>query len=296
MTPNEVAAAAQLACLLEVSAPKPGNVSPGRHFPDARYDEFLASAAAIGGPMAAAGGRPVGTTVRQAIEATRRWTRSNTNLGLVLLLAPIARAASEKGVGSLVPGSGANKTPDPFFGLRRAVRRVLAETTMDDAREVYAAIRLAAPGGLGKVEAGDVAEEPTTTLIDAMRMAADRDGIAREYVTAFETTFDIGTPALQRARGDGLSWDDAVVETFLTLLAARPDTHIARRAGAATAAKVSDQATMVLGAGGVRSDEGRRAITEMDGRLRGDGHLMNPGTTADLTAAAIFVALLNEGG
>lgn len=87
-----------------------------------------------------------------------------------------------------------------------------------------------------------------------------------------------------------------MVETFLTLLAARPDTHIARRAGAATAAKVSDQATMVLGAGGVRSDEGRRAIAEMDGRLRGDGHLMNPGTTADLTAAAIFVALLNEGG
>src|ERR1700730_14211032 len=86
-------AAAQLACLLEASAPKPGNVSPGRHFADARYEDFLASAAAIGEPLGGAGTRPVGATVRLAVEATARWTRSNTNLGIVLLLAPIARAA-----------------------------------------------------------------------------------------------------------------------------------------------------------------------------------------------------------
>ena len=89
----DVASAAQLACLLEASAPKPGNVSPGRHFADARYEDFLASAVAIGGPLAGAGMRSVGTTVRLAVEATARWTRSNTNLGIVLLLTPIARAA-----------------------------------------------------------------------------------------------------------------------------------------------------------------------------------------------------------
>ena len=89
----DVACAAQLACLLEASAPKPGNVSPGRHFADARYEDFLASAAAIGGPLAGAGARSVGATVRLAVEATARWTRSNTNLGIVLLLTPIARAA-----------------------------------------------------------------------------------------------------------------------------------------------------------------------------------------------------------
>src|SRR3954454_12501969 len=90
---DDLIIAVQLACLLEVSAPKPGNVSPGRHFPDARYEDFLASAVAIGDPLSMAGTRPLGTTVRLAIEATARWTRSNTNLGIVLLLAPLARAA-----------------------------------------------------------------------------------------------------------------------------------------------------------------------------------------------------------
>src|SRR5438132_8412382 len=90
----DVGAAAQLACLLEASARKPGNVSPGRHFADLRYEEFLASAAAIGAPLANASGHPLGRTVRLAIEATARWTRTNSNLGIVLLVAPIARAAS----------------------------------------------------------------------------------------------------------------------------------------------------------------------------------------------------------
>src|SRR5258706_9708705 len=89
----DVAIAAQLACLIEASAPKPGNVSPGRSFADLSYEDFLASAAAIGEPMAGAGTRPVGATVRLAVEATARWTRSNANLGIVLLLAPLARAA-----------------------------------------------------------------------------------------------------------------------------------------------------------------------------------------------------------
>src|SRR5438093_3852629 len=89
----DVTAAAQLACLLEASAPKPGNVSPGRHFADLRYEDFLAGAAAIGGPLANAGTRPLGVTVRLAVEATARWTRSNTNLGIVLLMAPLTRAA-----------------------------------------------------------------------------------------------------------------------------------------------------------------------------------------------------------
>src|SRR5207248_8989068 len=142
----DVPVAAQLACLLEASAPKPGNVSPGRHFGDVRYEDFLASAAAIAAPLAAAGARPLGETVRHAIESTARWTRSNTNLGIVLLLAPIARAA--------LVGFEHRRT------VRDAVRRVLDETTVQDAREVYAAIRLAAPGGLGAVPEQDVANEP----------------------------------------------------------------------------------------------------------------------------------------
>jgi len=302
----EVASTAQLACLLEASAPKPGNVSPGRHFADARYEDFLASAVAIGAPLAGAGSQGVGATVRLAVEATAQWTRSNTNLGIVLLLAPIARAAlpekgdgshfraQEKGDGHLFPGP--EMRPVPFFGsLREALRRVLEATTVEDASQVYAAIRRAAPGGLGRAAAQDVAEEPTVTLLDAMRLAADRDLVAREYATAFEVTFGTGAPALDRARRAGLSWDDAIVETFLTLLAANPDTHVARRGGATLAADISKQARVALASGGVASASGRRAIDDLDRRMRDSRHTANPGTTADLTAAAIFVVLLGGG-
>jgi triphosphoribosyl-dephospho-CoA synthase len=280
---TEVATAAQLACLLEVSAAKPGNVSPGRHFPDARYEDFLASAVAIGGPLSEAGTRPVGATIRLSIEATRDWAPSNTNLGLVLLLAPLARAAMIE-----------SPVEDPTT-LRSTLRRVLADTTVNDAIDVYAAIRLAAPGGLGRADSQDVASEPTMTLVEVMQLAAGWDGIAREYATGFNATFETGRPALCRALSDGLSWGDAVVETFLQLLAVAPDTHVVRRRGAAVAEELVRHAEAALTAGGVRSASGRQAIAKMDDWLRAGPAVANPGTTADITAAAIFVVLLGGG-
>jgi len=277
-TPAEVAAAGQLACLLEVSAPKPGNVSPGRHFHDTRYEDFLASAVAIGPALAAAGENPLGTTIRRAVEATLRWTRSNTNLGIVLLLAPLARAALREGA-----------------GLRERLRTVLAETTVTDAGEVYAAIRRARPGGLGEAKAEDVAGAPTVSLRDAMSLAADRDAIAREYVTDFALTFETGVPAVLAARREGLAWSDTVVEAYLALLDETPDTHIARKLGAAEAAAISLQAREVRAAGGTRSAEGRRALGVLDAELRDERNRRNPGTTADLTCAALFVVILEEG-
>jgi triphosphoribosyl-dephospho-CoA synthase len=274
-----VAAAAQLACLLEASAPKPGNVSPAADFGDTTYEDFLASAVAIGPALAAAGERPLGATIRAAIEATARWARSNTNLGLVLLLAPLARAA-------LRPG------PDP---LRRRLSATLAETTVADAADAYGAIRLAAPGGLGGAGDQDVATAPTASLRDVMLLAAARDAVAREYATSFETTFETGAPALARARAEGLSWRDAVVEVYLTLLAAAPDTHIARKLGADAAASVQRRARAVLDAGGIRTAPGREAVAALDRALRDEANTLNPGATADLTGAAIYVALL-EGG
>jgi triphosphoribosyl-dephospho-CoA synthase len=133
------------------------------------------------------------------------------------------------------------------------------------------------------------------TLLEAMRLAAHRDTIASEYSTGFELTFGTAVPALERARHDGLPWDDAVVETFLTLLAAVPDTHIARRSGTDLAAEVTARAQRVCAEGGVRSDAGRRAIDDMDRALRDDRNSGNPGTTADVTAAAVFVVLLGGG-
>src|SRR5256884_2510881 len=178
----QVAAAAQLACLLEASAPKPGNVSPVAGFRDASYEDFLASAAAIGPAFAAAGERPLGATIRAAVEATARWAPSNTNLGLVLLLAPLARAA-------LTPDSPAGAS------LRGRLAATLAATTVADARDTYAAIRLAAPGGLGRAPDQDVGGTPSATLREVMALAVDPDALAREYASAFPTTFQPAAPA-----------------------------------------------------------------------------------------------------
>lgn len=274
----EVATAAQLACLLEVSAPKPGNVSPERHFHDTRYEDFLASAVAIGPALAQAHEQPLGATIRRAVDDTLRWTRSNTNLGIVLLLAPLAKAALAQG-----------------GALRERLGRVLTETTVADAAEVYAAIRRARPGGLGQSPTEDVARPPSVNLRDAMGLAAGRDAIAREYVTDFATTFESGIPALLAARREGLAWTDAVVEAYLSLLETSPDTHIARKLGSDEAAAVSRRAREVRAAGATRSAEGRRALEELDRELRDPRNRRNPGSTADLTCAALFVVIL-EGG
>ena len=286
--PIDIGALAQLACLLEVNAPKPGNVSPRGDFDDTTYDDFVASSAAINTALGTAGSRPLGKTILLAIEATRAVTATNTNLGIVLLFAPLARAAAAITSG----GDWTDRRIIDRQRLRTALADVLVSTTVDDARHAYAAIRLASPGGLGSTSQQDVAAEPTIPLTEAMRLAADRDGIAREYVTDFHATFELGAPALDAAHRDGLDWSDAIVETFLTLLATYPDTHIGRRADADLAAIVSAQARDALGAGGVRSPSGRAAIERMSIALRGERNRANPGTTADITAAAIFVSLL----
>ena len=265
MTNDFIASAAQLACLLEVSAPKPGNVSPGKHFSDARYEDFLASAAAIGPAFAA--DLPLGATIHAAIRATARWTRSNTNLGIVLLLAPLARAA---------------RSPRP---LRDALHDVLGATTVEDAREAYAAIRLARPGGLGTAPEQDIAAEPTVTLMEAMRLGVERDNIAMEYTTDFGETFEIGYPAVVAARARGVSWQDTTVETYLAILGSLPDSLIARKFGEDAAIYVCSRAARL-------AKRGAEGIAELDGELREHG--WNPGTTADLTAAALYVALLSR--
>jgi triphosphoribosyl-dephospho-CoA synthase len=285
-----IAGRAHLACVLEASAAKPGNVSPGRPFADMRYEDFLRSAESIARPLEGAGRRPLGETILQAIEATAAHTRANTNLGIVLLLAPLARA----GIRQLTAHPPASRD-ERLRRLRTSVATVLAETTVADARNTYRAIRIANPGGLGASAAQDVAAEPTVTLLEAMRLAADRDGIAREYASSYATTFDRGVPALLEARRDGLPMSDAIVETCLMLLADAPDTHIARRGGDALARHVSQLAADALSAGGVRSEDGRRRIAAMDASLRGPRNLANPGTAADLTAASIFAALIVGG-
>jgi triphosphoribosyl-dephospho-CoA synthase len=269
-----VAGAAQLACVLEASAEKPGNITPRFDFADTTYEDMLRSAIALGPELGRAAERGVGDTVLAAVRATRRVAGANTNLGIALLLAPLARAA-------LLGGD-----------LRDRTEEVLGALTLDDARAAYAAIRAAGAGGLDEPVEHDVRAAPTVGLRDAMAAAAERDSVAAEYATGYAVTFELGLPALHRALDDGLSPRDATVQLYLELLAAIPDTLVARKRGRRAAERVSAGAASVLAAGGVRADAGRAALGAFDASLRRDGNALNPGTTADLVTAVLFVALV----
>ncbi len=255
--------AAQLACILEVTARKPGNVHRLADFPgDAHYLDFLLSAAAIGAAFETAPRMGLASTVYEAMAATRRVVPTNTNLGMILLMAPLAVVAE--------------RTP-----LREGVKEVLAGTTVEDARVVYRAIRLAGAGGLAEVTEQDICSEPTVTLLDAMRLAEDRDLVARQYARGYADLFDLALPTLINAHErEGL--EPAIISAYLSLLAVRPDTLITRKRGRAIAQEASRRALEAMSSGDV---------SPLDSWLREDGHARNPGATADLVAATLFVAL-----
>jgi triphosphoribosyl-dephospho-CoA synthase len=261
-----VAGAAQLACVLEASAEKPGNITPRHDFADTSYEDMLRSAIALGPELGRAAERGVGDTVLAAVRATQRVAGANTNLGIALLLAPLARAA-------LLGGP-----------LRERAEEVLEALTLDDARAAYAAIRTAGAGGLDEPVEHDVRDEPAIALREAMAAAADRDSVAAEYASGFALTFELGLPALAKALDAGLGPRPATVELFLTLLAAVPDTLIARKRGREAAEQVSAGAARVLA--------GQETVEAFDASLREEGNALNPGTTADLVTAVLFVALL----
>jgi triphosphoribosyl-dephospho-CoA synthase len=271
---------AQLACLWEATAQKPGNVHRFRDFEDVHYLDFVASAAAIApvfDGLAQPGQRPrgrgcVGRTVLAAIQQTRGVTQTNTNLGMVLLLVPLALA-------------------DRAPGLRAGVERLLEQLGVDDAQSVYQAIRLAWPAGLGEVDEEDVRQEPVRNLREVMALAADRDLIARQYANGYGEVFNNGVPALQDGLAQTCALEGAIISCHLHLLAKHPDSLIARKCGSDLAEDASRGARDVLHAGWPDTAAGRLACVDFDAWLRGDGHRRNPGTTADLVAASLFVAL-----
>lgn len=275
---EKIAQTAQIACILEVSAPKPGNVNRRFDFEDTRFEDFLLSAIAIRPAFQSVKRSEVGQIIWQAIKDTRLLVKSNTNLGIVLLLAPLAKACSQ-----------AQATE--IRALREELAHVLDGLTQEDARKTYAAIRLAQAGGLGRSAQADVAEEPAITLLQAMSLAQERDAIAREYVTRFEIIFETGLLAIEGSWDNHKNLPMAIVQGYLTILAQVPDTLIARKRGLETAQRISRQAADILENGGVFSEAGRKALREFDHQLRMEKHSLNPGTTADLTTASLFLFL-----
>jgi triphosphoribosyl-dephospho-CoA synthase len=255
------------ACRLDVEVRKPGNVSvasPG-HGMDAAM--FIASSEAAAAPLFAAGA-PVGERIEGAVAASFAAAGCNTNLGIVLLCAPLARALEAPGA-ALTDGA-----------LQASVGEVLSALDIADARAAFRAIARANPGGLGRAPREDVAELPSVSLLDAMRLAAGRDRIARQYADGYAELFDIGLPAW-RGGGDAA---EATLRAFLAWLSSAPDSHIVRKHGIEVAQAVTAESH-------ARADQpgnNPQALARWDASLKARG--LNPGTSADLTVATAFVA------
>lgn len=263
------------ACVWEVMARKVGNVHPAAAFADVDAVSFLVSAAVVTPNFGSrADYEDVGGTILACVRRTRAVVESNTNLGILLLLTPLAQ-----------PGAPMDREGFSRHVLNTQLCGVAA------ARDVYEAIRVANPGGLGDVPEADVRSEPTITLLEAMALAADRDLVARQYANGFADVFDFGVPTFLDALGRFGCVEAAVIDAQLQWLAEYPDTLIARKAGAAAADDVQRRAADVLRLGGISTSEGRRAGVALDGHLRSDGNRLNPGAVADLITACLFVAL-----
>ena len=267
---ERIEAAFRWACLTELDAPKPGNVHAFADGHRMTVDEFVRSADAAAAPLSAQGAR-VGLRIHRAVMATFAAVGTNTNLGIILLCAPLAAAAERDAT-----------------NLRNALHQVLQDLNVDDADLAFRSIVRAAPAGLGHSAQHDVFNPATVSLLQAMSEAANRDMVARQYATDFADIFDRGLPlfeSVSRRRGEA-KW--ATLATFLGFLSAFPDSHIARKFGAETARCIQGTAlnfARMLQAA-EQADQLLPALLTWDSALKAKA--VNPGTSADLTVATLF--------
>ncbi|WP_245465589.1 triphosphoribosyl-dephospho-CoA synthase [Mesorhizobium sp. M6A.T.Ce.TU.016.01.1.1] len=263
---------------MEIEALKPGNVHLFADGHGMSAAQFMMSAEVSSGPLTDPR-LPVGQRILEAVRATRLAVTTNTNLGIILLAGPLLCAAEMTGA------------PLHDNRLHDNIDAVLRAMSMDDTRAVFEAIVAAAPGGLGEA-ANDVRQEPKVHLLEAMREAADRDMIARQYVTGFGDVFGVGLAALEAAlaRGEGGMWP--TVFAYMAFLAGFPDSHVVRNHGAEAANQARQEAVAIQAALHANDDEASRIrlLIGLDRRLKADK--VNPGTSADLTVATLLVHLL----
>lgn len=264
----------EAACVMEVLAPKAGNVSPGRswNFHDLNVGSFIKSARAIRPVFERAGKQAVGEIVFESVRATRNVVSTNTNLGQILLLAPLAKAAA---------GNGRIDS--------ESVRNVVRKTTVSDAIAAYEAIAMARPGGMGRSDVQDVARRPTCTLFEAMSMAAGYDDVAAQYAGGFADVFAISAEIALEIGGCD-DWKSAISNAHVIRLC-HGDTLVRRKCGETVETEMKSLAMAVLSC---RSKPARYAeqLESLDAWLRADGNRRNPGTTADLITAGLFLGLL----
>jgi triphosphoribosyl-dephospho-CoA synthase len=264
------------ACLAELTALKPGNVHVFADGHGMVVEDFLKSAEAAAIPISQSG-IGVGSRILAAMQATWQVVACNTNVGILLLSAPLLQA------GLSVKGA----------GFRTALGQVLLNLTIDDASQAYQAIRLASPAGLGDSASHDVNRQADVSLLEAMRFSAERDLIARQYVNNYADIFDVGIPAYQHAlhQWNNPAWATSVL--YLTYLSRYPDSHVVRKYGASIAQQVMEEAAEHLQV--FQSQENpkhyQRALLDFDASLK--ARHINPGTCADLTVATLIALALS---
>ncbi|EGL54065.1 MAG TPA: triphosphoribosyl-dephospho-CoA synthase [Methylophaga aminisulfidivorans] len=261
------------ACQQEVLAPKPGNVNVISDGHNMVVEDFIKSARAIA-PIMAKTGLTVGERILQSVQATRQVVNCNTNLGIVLLFAPLCQAI---------------QYCQSFDELPQRLQVVLSNLTVNDAIHCYEAIRLAEAGGLGKEDEHDISAVPTITLLEAMDLAKNRDQIAQQYVNNFKTLWDLSLPALTKAINSGESVEWATAFAYLKLLSKALDSLISRKQSTALATKVSERAKQFV----IQIEETGNLDTHFDALSLWDKELkekaINPGTSADLIAATLLL-------
>jgi len=266
---------AELACLLEVTASKPGNVHRGADFEDVTFIDFAASAVALGQAIDETRGCPYGDTVLSVAARTKQVTLSNTNLGINLLISLLAKSCFQGAICS------------------ENVISAVAELDELDSQKVFEAIRLMKPGGLGDVENHDVNDDATPCLIAAMTEAQDRDRIAAQFTNGFADVFDKALPWILAGHETFGDLMQGIVWAHVRLMAEYPDSLIARKCGLPIAEQSQTMASKAIDALANGPDAYFAQVSNLDFWLRSDGHRRNPGTTADLIAAGLFVGLYN---
>ena len=234
-------------------------------------EDFIKAADAAAAPLCRTR-VAVGMRIRAAVEASWAAVPCNTNLGIILLAAPLIAASEQDGA------------------LRANLQAVLAALTVEDARDAFAAIARANPAGLGKVAEQDVASPPSVTLLEAMRLAADRDLVARQYAAGYADVFSIGVARLQGEANGPSDWTTTLV--YMDFLADYPDSHIVRKFGPETAEAVRRQAGEVRARLAPDPQVGLAPLLAFDRDLKQRG--INPGTSADLTVAALLAFELSR--
>lgn len=270
LTSVSVARLIRRICELEVQARKPGNVSFASPGHGMTAEMFVQSAASMAAPLCQQG-VSLGERVYAAVLATRNAVGCNTNLGIILLVAPLVHAALRT--------SSVNS-------LRERVESVLSELRLEDAQYVFDAIRMAAPGGLGKVSRHDVSLPADVDLIEAMQAASSYDRIAWQYAHDYADVFDVLVPLVASTVAARITEEAAVAYVFLDILARWPDSHIARKFDLALAENIRQETVSLrnrlnnANAYSSHADD----LVEFDISLKRRG--INPGTSADLTVAA----------